>query len=62
MRKFPDEVMQKLKELSDKVVSEEAANDEKTKKVFDSFVKFRDQATKWHQVSEQAYLNARNPL
>jgi TRAP-type mannitol/chloroaromatic compound transport system substrate-binding protein len=62
LRKFPDEVMQKLKELSDKVVSEEAANDEKTKKVFDSFVKFRDQATKWHQVSEQAYLNARNPL
>jgi len=62
LRKFPDDVLNKIKALSDEVVAEEASKDEITKKVFDSFVKFRDQATKWHQVSEQAYLNARNPL
>ena len=62
LRPYPDEVLNTLRELSDQVVAEEAAQDEITKKVFDSFVKFRDQAKKWHQVSEQAYLNARNPL
>lgn len=60
LRKFPDEVLSELKALSDQVVSEEAAKDPMAKKVFDSFVKFRDQAKKWHAVSEQAYLNARS--
>ena len=59
LRKFPDEVLKKMKLLSDAVVREEAEKDELTKKVYESFIKFRDQATKWHGVSEQAYLNAR---
>ena len=59
LRQFPDEVLKQIKDLSDAVVSEEAAKDPMSQKVFDSFVKFRDQATKWHAVSEQAYLNAR---
>lgn len=62
LRKFPDEVLAKLKSLSDEVVAEEANKDDDSKKVFESFKTFRDQATRWHQVSEQAYLNARNPL
>lgn len=62
LRKYPDEVLAKLKALSDEVLAEEAAKDAKTKKVYESFNKFREQATKWHEVSEQAYLNARNPL
>ncbi|WP_261842879.1 TRAP transporter substrate-binding protein [Aliamphritea ceti] len=60
LRKFPDEVLKQMKDLSDQVVAEEAAKDPMSKKVFDSFVKFRDQAKKWHAVSEQAYLNARS--
>ncbi|MFB9886096.1 TRAP transporter substrate-binding protein [Balneatrix alpica] len=61
LRRFPDEVLATLKKLSDEVVAEEAAADPMTKKVFDSFVAFRDQAIKWHAISEQAYLNARSP-
>lgn len=60
LRKFPDEVLKKMKDLSDAVVKEEAEKDEMTKKVYESFIKFREQATKWHGVSEQAYLNARS--
>ncbi len=60
LRQFPDEVLKEIKTLSDAVVSEEAAKDPMSQKVFESFVKFRDQATKWHAVSEQAYLNARS--
>jgi len=60
LRQFPDDVLKAIKDLSDQVVAEEAAKDPMSKKVFDSFVQFRDQAKKWHAVSEQAYLNARS--
>ncbi|MGB0466024.1 MAG: TRAP transporter substrate-binding protein [Pontibacterium sp.] len=60
LRKFPDEVLKTLRGLSDEVVAEEAAKDPMAQKVFESFVKFRDQASKWHAVSEQAYMNARS--
>lgn len=59
LRQYPDEVLKKLRVLSDAVVREEADKDPLTKKVFESFIAFRDQATQWHGVSEQAYLNAR---
>lgn len=62
LRKFPDDVLAKLKKLSEEVVREEAEQDLLTKEVYDSFVDFREQANQWHEVSEQAYLNARNPL
>ena len=61
LRRFPKDVMAELKRLSDEVVAEEAKLDPVTKKVYDSFVAFREQAIKWHAVSEQAYLNARSP-
>ena len=60
LRQFPDEVLIKLKGLSDQVVAEVADNDPMSKKVFESFRKFRDQAIAWHNVSERAYLNARS--
>ncbi|MBP0049794.1 TRAP transporter substrate-binding protein [Marinobacterium sp. AK62] len=60
LRNFPDDVMKKLREISDQVVAEEAEKDEITKKVYDSFVAFRDQVQKWTAVSDQAYVNARS--
>jgi len=60
LRQFPDEVLKKLKALSDEVVAEVAEKDPMSKKVYDSFRKFRDQAIAWHNVSERAYLNGRS--
>lgn len=59
LRKFPDEVLKKLKTISDEVVAEVAAKDPASKKVYDSFRTFRAQVTAWHDVSEFAYLKAR---
>ncbi|RTE65487.1 TRAP transporter substrate-binding protein [Amphritea opalescens] len=59
LRQFPDDVLKQIRALSDEVVAEEAAKDPMSQKVFESFVKFREQAIKWHAVSEQSYLNAR---
>jgi TRAP-type mannitol/chloroaromatic compound transport system substrate-binding protein len=60
LRHFPDEVLSKLKTLSDEVVAEVAEKDAISKKVYESFRTFRDQAIAWHEISEKAYLNARS--
>lgn len=59
LRRYPDDVLKKLKVLSDEVVAEVGAKDKLSKSVFESFRNFRDQAVKWHNVSERAYLDAR---
>ena len=60
LRKFPNEVLAKLKAISDEVVAEAAAKDPLSRKVYESFVSFRDQAKAWHDISERAYMNARS--
>lgn len=59
LKKFPDDVLQQLKTTSDAVVAEIANKDPLSKKVYESFTKFRDQVVAWHNVSERAFLNAR---
>lgn len=60
VRPFPQDVLNKLKELSDEVVAEVATSDELTNKVYESFKNYRDQVKAYHAVSEQAYINARD--
>jgi len=60
LKPFPNDVLKKLRDLSDEVVAEIAAKDAMGKKVYSSFKAFRDQAVAWDNVSELAYYNARN--
>lgn len=60
LRAFPNDVLKKLKVLSDEVLSEMAAKNDQAKKIFESFRKFRDQVERWHDLSEVAYFKARN--
>ena len=57
--KLPDDVLTKLRSISDEVVAEVASGDAVSKKVYQSFKAFRDKVILWHVTSEQAYLNAR---
>ncbi|MDH5471805.1 MAG: TRAP transporter substrate-binding protein [Gammaproteobacteria bacterium] len=59
LRKLPDEVLIKLKSLSEEVIAEVAEKDPLSKKVFQSFTKFSQQVKNWHDVSERVYLNIR---
>ena len=60
LRRFPDEVLIKLRQLSDELVSEQVKDDPIGQRVRDSFTHFRQQVSQWHQVSELAYMQARN--
>lgn len=59
VRKLPDEVLLRLRDLSDEVVAEIAKKDDLSQRVYASFHAFREQVTSWSAISEQAYLNAR---
>ena len=59
VRKLPDIVLERLKELSDQVVAEIADKDALSRRVYASFNDFRAQVIQWHNISERAYLNAR---
>ncbi|MDH5233284.1 MAG: TRAP transporter substrate-binding protein DctP, partial [Gammaproteobacteria bacterium] len=59
LRELPKDVLTKLQSLSEEVVADVAAKDNLSKKVYQSFKKFRSQVTAWHDISERAYLNTR---
>jgi TRAP-type mannitol/chloroaromatic compound transport system substrate-binding protein len=59
VRRLPDTVLERLRVLSDEVVSEIAEEDPLSGKVYTSFRQFRAQVEAWHDISERAYLNVR---
>jgi TRAP-type mannitol/chloroaromatic compound transport system substrate-binding protein len=56
VHKFPDDVLSKLKTLTDETLSEEAASDPKFKRIYEAFEAFRQQNNAWSDLSENAYL------
>jgi TRAP-type mannitol/chloroaromatic compound transport system substrate-binding protein len=59
VRKLPDEVLDELQVLSKQVQQEMAAENEFAQRVSDSVEAFKDQATTYHGISEEAYYQAR---
>ena len=59
VRRFPDDVLDKLRTLSDQVVKEVAQKDAFATEVYESFSRYRDKAVNWSEYSERAYLNIR---
>lgn len=59
LKKFPDEVLNGLGELSGQVIGDLAAGDALSREVMESIAKFRKQSITYAKVSEQAFYNAR---
>lgn len=60
LRKFPDEVLSQLKLASISVLQDELEKDPRAIKIFESYDRFRQQAAAWHDLSELAYMQARD--
>lgn len=56
IHRFPDDVLTRLKTLTDETLEEEAANDPKFKRIYDAYQTFRAQNDAWSDISENAYL------
>ena len=59
LRRLPDDVLLKLKTLSEDVVSELAGKNKAAQKIYDSYSKFYKQVSAWHEISEKIYFNVR---
>ena len=60
VKRFPDDVLEKLRTLSDDVVKELANKDAFASEVYESFSSYRKKTENWSEYSERAYLNVRS--
>lgn len=60
LKPFPKDVLAQLRTASEATLKDVAAGDALSQKVYDSFIDFRSKVSKWHAVSERAYINARD--
>ena len=60
LHEFPDEVYQKVAEITPEIIANVAATDAETKKVADSFTSFLTNARSWARISDGAYMNKRD--
>ena len=60
LRRFPEDLLQKLKATSEQVVGDAAAADKDSQIVHTAFLDFRKKVSAWSQFSEYNYLGARN--
>jgi len=58
LKKFPDDLLKKLRGYSNEVLDEIIAKDPMSKKVYESFSKFQKQYQDWDQISEVALASA----
>jgi len=60
LRRFPDAVLDTLRDTSAQVLADVAARDATTRKVYTAYEAFRKQVAGWTDVSEYAFLKARS--
>ena len=59
LRKFNEEILRAFGKVSGEVVAEVGASDPFTRRVYDSYMKFREASIRWNDISVRTYLNAR---
>ena len=60
LRPFPDDVLRRLKELSEEVIREGAARDPLYARVYESVSAYQARTQPFIRIAEQAYLRARD--
>ena len=60
LRKLPDDVIEEFRKISNKILDDLAKEDESIAKVYDSYLKFKNNVSAYHQISEDAFVESRN--
>ena len=60
LRKLPDDVIEEFRKISNKILDDLAKEDEAISKVYDSYLKFKNDVSAYHQISEDAFVESRN--
>jgi TRAP-type mannitol/chloroaromatic compound transport system substrate-binding protein len=61
LRKLPDDVLTAFREIGYEVAQEivNENDDELVRRIYDSYIEYRDGVVDYHEISERAYINAR---
>lgn len=59
LQRFPDDVLQAMRHVSDQILKEVAEHDALTNRIYQSFTAARTRIAKWGEVSERAFMEAR---
>lgn len=62
LKRYSDELVAKVRAVSDDVVADVGASDPMTKKLYESYMAYRKKAMDWAKVGEQGFMNARSGL
>ena len=60
LRKLPDDVIEEFRKISDRILNDLAEEDETIAKVYSSYIKFKNDVSAYHEISEDAFIEARN--
>ena len=60
LRKLPDDVLIKLRNISAEVMQEFIEGDEMAQKIYESYNSFKKEVTAYHEISEKAYIETRD--
>ena len=60
VRRFPNDVIEKLRELSERVVAQVVGDDPFAQEIYASYQQFLTKSKAWYDLSERAYLNLRD--
>ena len=59
LRRLPDDVLAHLRTISREVVAEVAQENELAARIHESYMRYLDQVSRYHEISEKAYINSR---
>ncbi len=62
LRRLPDDVLQRLYDISQDIYREQAEDDEMFRKVYDSYTSFLDDVREYHKISEHTYYDIREQV
>jgi TRAP-type mannitol/chloroaromatic compound transport system substrate-binding protein len=62
LKEYSSEMLQKFRQISDKILQGQASKDSLTQEVLNSIWRFQKEASGWSMVSLQSFLNARNKV
>ena len=60
LRRLPDDVIEEFRVISNEILSNLAKEDEVIGRVYDSYIEFKNNVSEYHQISEDAFIEARN--
>ena len=59
LKRLPDDVLTRLYQISEEMIAEIPGDDDLARRIYESYINYRDGVVSYSEISERAYINAR---